>query len=226
MDKHDSSSRLRSNQFPYHVTSGTPNMSKNASLAAVNYKRKDLRHHLDAPTTYMVVNFDDRFVESVPSEMPSIVRVDEKRTRDILDKIRNNSPNRANQKPVRIPKLASTYVLPRQINSESDRLMFRRADASTQTETNMNKINFEGMTGYQNWTAEVVEPFLKVRTFVWVRAFLIVHYCQISCLAFEHLGWIHLPYIILTGFPRYVCALLRTFAKKSRQSDRKTSTRI
>ena len=153
-------------------------MSKNASLAAVNYKRKDLRHHLDAPTTYMVVNFDDRFVESVPSEMPSIVRVDEKRTRDILDKIRNNSPNRANQKPVRIPKLASTYVLPRQINSESDRLMFRRADASTQTETNMNKINFEGMTGYQNWTAEVVEPFLKVRTFVWVRALLFVHYCQ------------------------------------------------
>jgi len=174
MDKHDSSSRLRSNQFPYHVTSGSPSMSKNASLTAVNYKRKDLRHHLDAPTTYMVVNFDDRFVESVPSEMPSIVRVDEKRTRDILDKIRNNSPNRASDKPLRIPKLASTYVLPRQINSESDRLMFRRADASTQTEVNMNKINFEGMTGYQNWTAEVVEPFLKV-SFARQALFFIAH---------------------------------------------------
>lgn len=167
MDKYDVSSRLRSNQFPYHVTAASPSMSKSASLAAVSQRRKDLRNYSDnTPTTYMVVNFDDRFVESIPSEMPSIVRVNEKRTQEILDKMRNNSPNKPGDKQLRIPKLASSYVLPRQIQSESDRNMFRRADATTQTEVNMNKLNFEGMTGYQNWTAEVVEPFLKVQIIV------------------------------------------------------------
>lgn len=162
MDRHDSSSRLRSNQFPYHVSAASPNMSRNASLAASTQKRKDLRNYLDTPTTYMVVNFDERFVDSVQNSALPAMKVNEQRTKELLGKIRGNSPEKPDKLLSRAPRLASSYVLPRKINSEADRIMFRRADAATQTETNMNKLNFVGMTGYQSWTAEVVEPYLKV----------------------------------------------------------------
>ena len=163
MDKYESSSRLRSNQFPYHVTAASPSMSKNASVTASVQKRKDLRNYLDTPTNYMVVNFDERFVGSVQSDFLPTVKVDEQRTKELLGKIRGNSPEKPDKLLGRAPRLASSYLLPRKINSEADRIMFRRADAATQTEMNMNKMNFVGMTGYQSWTAEVVEPYLKVR---------------------------------------------------------------
>jgi hypothetical protein len=110
----------------------------------------------------MVVNFDDRFVESVQSEMPPIVRVDTKRTSEILEKIRNNGPADRTDKQLRAPKLVNTYVLPKNSEYNTERNMFRRADVGTQTEINMNKLNFEGMTGYQTWTKEIAEPFINV----------------------------------------------------------------
>lgn len=156
------SDKLRSNAFPYHLTT-TPNLAKVPTSLAK--KKKDLRRSYgsETPTTYMVVNFDEEFVESLPSEMPEILHVNEEKTRKVVEKIKKNSPERKDKLP-RVPGLNSSYLLPKYIDPDvaAERLMFRRADASTQTELNMNKMVFEGMTGYQTWTSAVVEPFLKV----------------------------------------------------------------
>jgi hypothetical protein len=120
---------------------------------------------LNAPTTYMVINFDEHFVDSVPSEMPPIMKVDEQKTRHILAKLKKNSPEKPAEKLPKAPKLVNSYILPKKIDphAEAQRLMFRRADVGTQTELNMNKIVFPGgLSGYQTWTSEVVEPFMKV----------------------------------------------------------------
>lgn len=160
-----SDEKLRSNQFPYHLTT-TPNLAKVPTALAK--KKKDIRRNYmysESPTTYMVVNFDEEFVESLPSEMPPIMHVNDAKTKTIIEKIRKNSPERKDKLP-RAPGLNSSYLLPKYVDPDvaAERLMFRRKDAGTQTDLNMNKCVFEGMTGYQHWTSEVVEPFLKVIT--------------------------------------------------------------
>ena len=152
MDKIEN--KLRSSQFPYHLS----NVKSKQQLYTAN---KEASKYYETPTTYMVVNFDDRFVESIPSEKPSLLKVDEKKTKAIIEKLKRLSPERQS----RAPRLATSYLLPKKIDPDAaaaERNMFRRADVGTQTDINMNKMVFEGMTGYQNWTSEVVEPFLKV----------------------------------------------------------------
>jgi hypothetical protein len=161
MEKYDNH-KLRSTQFPYHLTTA-PSLSKLSKSSSL----KRIDHKYDAtPTTYMVINFDEDFAESVPSEMPPIIKVDERKTKAILAKLKKNSPGKTEKLP-KAPNLVSSYVLPKKIDpdAEAQRLMFRRCDASTQTELNMNKMVFEGLTGYQAWTSDVVEPFIKVRLY-------------------------------------------------------------
>lgn len=160
MEKYDNG-KLRSTQFPYHLTN-TPKagFGKTPSL-----KKLEKPRHLDTPTTYMVINFDEQFVESVKSEMPPIMKVDEKKTKQILAKLKKNSPDKPDKLPPKAPKLVNSYILPKVVDpdAEAERIMFRRHDVGTQTELNMNKIVFTGgLSGYQTWTSEVVEPFLKV----------------------------------------------------------------
>ena len=159
MEKYDNK-LLRSTQFPYHLTNPPKltKLSKSGSLKKLDHVR-----YSDVPTTYMVVNFDEDFVESLPSGMPPIVKVDERKTKEILAKLKKHSP----QKPekMKAPKLVTSYVLPKKVDPDvaaAERLMFRRNDVGTQTDLNMNKMVFEGLPAYQAWTADVVEPFIKV----------------------------------------------------------------
>jgi hypothetical protein len=154
----NSDNKLRSNQFPYHL-SGTHN--KQAKSSFVNSGKYSLDQ---TPTTYMVVNFDNQFVDSIQSEKPLFLKVDEQKTKEMLAKLKKNSPDKKDSKfPTKPPYLSSSYVLPKKVDPkvEAERLMFRRADVGTQTDTNLDKIIFEGLSGYSSWTAEVVEPFLK-----------------------------------------------------------------
>jgi hypothetical protein len=163
MEKYDNH-KLRSTQFPYHLTN-PPKLTKLTKASSL--KKLDNTKHADCPTTYMVINFDEHFVDSVPSEMPPIMRVDEKKTKQILAKLKKGSPEKPEQSLLKAPKLVNSYVLPKKVDpdAEAQRLMFRRRDTGTQTELNMNKLVFSnGLTGYQSWTSEVVEPFLKVRS--------------------------------------------------------------
>ena len=160
MEKYDNQ-KLRSTQFPFHLT----NPPKISQYKKSNSLRKLGQSKLDVPTTYMVINFDDEFVESVPSEMPPIMKVDEKKTKQILAKLKQKSPDKPSINLPRAPKLVNSYILPKKIDADAEalRLMFRRADIGTQTELNMNKLVFkQGLTEYQRWTADVVEPFMKV----------------------------------------------------------------
>lgn len=176
MEKYDNN-KLRSTQFPYHLTNA-PNLSKlskSSSLKKVDYKYDHL------PTTYMVVNFDDDFAESVQSEMPPITKVDQRKTQAILAKLKKNSPGKLEKLP-KAPNLVSSYILPKKFDpdAEAKRLMFRRTDAGTQTELNMNKMVFEGLTGYQAWTSDVVEPFLKVSLLCATASVYIVWFLSIT----------------------------------------------
>ena len=59
--------------------------------------------------------------------------------------------------------LMSSFILPKVYpNGEAVRNMLGKADVETQTDDNLEKIEFEGLSDYQQWTNQDVEPFLKV----------------------------------------------------------------
>jgi hypothetical protein len=68
------------------------------------------------------------------------------------------------------PSLASSFVLPKvyPINQphryETNRNMLGRSDVACQHDLNLRKLRLDGLSEYQKWSSDEVEPFLKVRT--------------------------------------------------------------
>jgi hypothetical protein len=155
---------LGGGQFPYHISNnGLQTLGRYSNPVSSPHK-KTFHYSSDVPSTYMVVNFDDQFKESVPQEVPSILHLDKQQLCARMNKIRGLSPDNDRKK---LPVMSSSFLLPRVVDpgaphGGTERIMFRRRDVGTQTDLNMKRINFgKGLSGYQTWTSDTVEPFLK-----------------------------------------------------------------
>lgn len=158
----------RSTQFPYslHVTNGpngSNNVQRNNQLKV--YKQNPIFH--GTPTTYMVVNFDQPFQDtSLAIEHPELRKVNSDRMMTTVGKFNDSIPPDRLPSLKTIPKLQSSYKLPVKNDPAIavQRNMFNRQDQSSQTEMNLRRSQIEGLSNYQKWTSDVVEPFFKVCT--------------------------------------------------------------
>mmetsp|Transcript_22153 Transcript_22153/g.48025 ORF Transcript_22153/g.48025 Transcript_22153/m.48025 type:complete len:193 (+) Transcript_22153:121-699(+) len=147
---------LGGGQFPYHISNnGIQSLGKYSN--PVSSPNKKTFQHSDAPSTYMVVNFDQQFVAAAQSEIPTILHLDKQQMQSRMNKVRGMAPDDDRKK---LPLMSSSFLLPK-VSGQAERVMFRRSDVGTQTDLNMKTIRFDHLNGYQKWNSEVVEPFLK-----------------------------------------------------------------
>lgn len=159
-----SNSKIHGSQFPHHnmvkvKPPSTNGYAVRTNAAAGMQTGTGSRYRDNSPSTYMVINFDQDFVESESGETPPLVKMNADKMKAMVDNFNNSSPPRGTQ----LPALRSTFLLPKKIDeiNAGKRNMFRRADAETQTELNLEKQIFDGLPEYQAWSSKTVEPFFK-----------------------------------------------------------------
>mmetsp|Transcript_28003 Transcript_28003/g.39851 ORF Transcript_28003/g.39851 Transcript_28003/m.39851 type:complete len:208 (+) Transcript_28003:28-651(+) len=134
----------------------------------------------NAPTTHMVVQFRDEFKDGDAAERKMILKGDLNSTTsksesrhaaasseisEKLSKYRETVKQQLDES--KSPSLASSFLLPKvyPVNQphgyESNRNMLGRSDVACQNDLNLRKLRLDGLSEYQKWSTDEVEPFLK-----------------------------------------------------------------
>jgi hypothetical protein len=156
----------RGHNFPYHLnppTSGggfrltTARKSNNNSRSSNKFGESRPGTAPETPSSYMVLNFRSQFIdESIIETLNKDVRIEEKRLRQLQQETGIRKTNFG-------PNLIKSFVLPRNPDAPVEsRNMVGRADIATQSDSNLNKREFDGLSKYQAWSVNEVEPFFKV----------------------------------------------------------------
>jgi hypothetical protein len=81
------------------------------------------------------------------------------------EELRSSAKQRAAGSRVRhgAQPLRSSFILRQKLDLEADvsKQLYNKEDQVVQTEYNLNRLDFKGLNGYQKWTNEVAEPFIK-----------------------------------------------------------------
>lgn len=180
-------SDLMSNQLPNRVPGKAP------VIAGFGVRLSDRQTITqipipDTPTTHMVVQFKGDFKDEESNERRKLLKgkgleafvakPDERihLARDSQERI-SKFKEIATSHPkdgIKSPTLVSTFVLPKvyTVNQpqgyESVRNMLGRGDVECQSEYNLTKRQLDGLSEYQKWTNDEVEPFLKVTSMFFI----------------------------------------------------------
>lgn len=175
--------RVMQNSMFYHqkVHNYGPNTSRYST------KKKSLETQgLKPATTHMILNYKTKFFD--PDDEPdrsddddcgksggktlnpyNSVVLSKNRDDEVISKIMGDMGQKQTQ-------LSSTFVLPKAMNRvnfpteatnakldllDNNRRVLGKVDVETQTEGTLDKIDFNGLSGYQEWSRAEVEPFLK-----------------------------------------------------------------
>ncbi len=154
----------RGHNFPYHLQNPQPTNGFRLLNSQRSIRLNDsITRPLTAdapPSSYMVLNFRNQFVdEGLIESLHKDIKIEEKRLKQLQEECANRRTGTA-------PGLNSSFSLPKKVKpvkvGELVRNMIGRSDASTQADSNMNRIEFGNLSQYQNWTNSEVEPFFKV----------------------------------------------------------------